>query len=49
MVWNPELVMPWLHSPNSFLAGARPIDVLRLRGPEELIGALNAEYAGSYA
>lgn len=36
----------WLESPNSFLEGARPLDVLRLRGPAPVLEALDAEAWG---
>jgi uncharacterized protein (DUF2384 family) len=38
----------WLHSPNSHL-GARPIDVLRVRGAGSVIDALDAEEEGAFA
>lgn len=39
----------WLHSPNSFLNGATPITWLRQRGAEAVVGAIDAEEAGSFA
>ena len=38
----------WLRSPNSHL-GARPIDVLRVRGAGPVIDALDAEEEGAFA
>lgn len=38
----------WLRSHNAHL-GARPIDVLRLRGAEPVIVAIDAEEQGAYA
>jgi len=38
----------WLESHNAHL-GARPIDVLKLRGPEAVIVAVDAEEQGAYA
>ena len=38
----------WLRSHNAHL-GARPVDVLRLRGAEPVIGAIDAEEQGAYA
>jgi len=49
MLWAPESVLAWLTGANSFLEGATPIDVLRTRGSREVIEALDAELAGSYA
>jgi len=39
----------WLQSANSFLGGARPVDAIRFRGPESVIGALDSGEAGSIA
>lgn len=49
LVWNRSLVKSWMATPNSFLDGGRPVDVLRAHGPSEVIAALDAELAGSYA
>lgn len=49
LVWHPEMVMDWMGAPNAFLDGARPFDVLKLYGPGDVIAAINAESAGSYA
>lgn len=39
----------WLRSGNSFLCGADPLTWLRTRGSEEVVAAIDAEEAGSYA
>lgn len=39
----------WLDSANSFLNGATPLTWLKTRGPDEVIAAIDAEEAGSYA
>lgn len=39
----------WLESANPLLSGATPLTVLRTRGPAEVIAALDAEAADSYA
>lgn len=39
----------WLESANPLLGGATPLAVLESRGPAEVIGALDAEVAGSYS
>lgn len=43
LLWEPEVVRAWLTGPNSFLEGARPIDVLRTRGVGDVLEALEAE------
>ena len=49
LVWEPEVVVDWLESPNAFLAGARPIDVLRTHGPADVVAALDATASGAFA
>lgn len=49
MLWEPDVALAWLVGANAFLAGARPVDVLRTRGSREVIEALDAELAGGYA
>ena len=49
MVWAPEIALAWLRSPNSHLNGAVPLDVLELRGPAEVLDALDAVLSGAYA
>ncbi|MCB0989983.1 MAG: helix-turn-helix domain-containing protein [Acidimicrobiales bacterium] len=39
----------WFMSPNAFLNGATPKDVLQLEGPGRVIDALSSEIAGSFA
>lgn len=48
-LWVPEVAAIWLESSNAHLGGAVPIDVLRLRGPGEVLRAIDAEYEGAYA
>ncbi len=45
----PEDARIWLESANAHLGGATPLTVLETRGPAEVIAALDAEAAGSYA
>ncbi|MBS4102787.1 hypothetical protein [Tsukamurella paurometabola] len=45
-IWAPQVIQDWLVGANSYLGGARPIDVLRLRGPVEVLAALEAARAG---
>lgn len=47
--WEPEVANDWLRTPNGFLRGALPLDVLRARGSAEVIDALKATISGSYA
>lgn len=47
--WDSSIVMDWLNSPNGFLDGAPPLEVLRQRGSAEVIDALRATISGAYA
>jgi uncharacterized protein (DUF2384 family) len=47
--WHPAVVMDWMSTPNGFLGGAPPIDVLLQRGSAEVIDALKATLGGAYA
>lgn len=49
LLWDGESVRTWLTSSNVFLDGATPLDVLQVRGSRDVIDALDAEQAGSYA
>ena len=49
LLWDPGIVPDWLTSANGHLDGARPIDVLKLRGPAEVLEAVAAEASGAYA
>jgi hypothetical protein len=46
---TPEAAHVWLGSANAFLNGATPITWMKARGPEDVIAAIDAEEAGSYA
>jgi hypothetical protein len=48
-VWDAQIVPTWLRSRNGHLNGARPIDVLYLRGGAEVLDALFAEASGAFA
>jgi uncharacterized protein (DUF2384 family) len=48
-VWGETMVAVWLRSRNDFLGGARPIDVLLLDGPDEVLTALEATAAGAFS
>ncbi len=47
-VFNPTLAARWLVGHEPFLGGARPIDVLGLRGATPVIDALDAIACGGY-
>lgn len=49
LLWTPPVVSAWLVGANAFLGGARPIDVVKIRGAEPVIDALDQELAGAYA
>lgn len=49
LVWLPEVVTEWLYGHNSFLGGARPIDVLKTQGSADVVDALDQELSGAYA
>lgn len=48
-VWAAPVAELWLHSANTYLGGARPVDVVELRGPQEVLDALDAITAGAFA
>ena len=45
----PDQVGSWLLGSNAHLGGARPIDVLRLRGPAVVLPAIDALVTGAFA
>jgi Protein of unknown function (DUF2384) len=49
LVWSGDVAFDWLSGPNPHLEGSRPIDVLAIRGPSEVVAALDADNAGAYA
>ncbi len=49
LVWGEEAAVHWLTGHNSYLEGARPIDVLKQRGPAAVLEALDAEMWGGAA
>lgn len=48
-LYEASVAARWLDSPNSFLDGARPMDVLLHEGPGPVIEAVDATIACSYA
>lgn len=49
LVWGGDAPGMWLESPNVFLGGARPLDVLLTDGPTRVLEALEAEMWGGAA
>ncbi|MBG0738661.1 DUF2384 domain-containing protein [Paeniglutamicibacter antarcticus] len=49
LLWPPKVALEWLNGPNSYLDGGRPIDVVKMRGPSQVIEALDAEMSGSFS
>jgi uncharacterized protein (DUF2384 family) len=48
-LWDHEVAELWMQSANAHLGGARPVDVLLLRGPDEVLDALAVTEAGGFA
>jgi len=48
-IWHEEVVLTWLRSPNGYLGGARPINVIVLEGPSEVLDVLDAAASGAFA
>ncbi len=48
-VYDPETADAWLHGTNPFLRNRRPIDVVRAGRLDEVLGAIQAARAGSFA
>ncbi|MBD7994653.1 DUF2384 domain-containing protein [Arthrobacter sp. Sa2CUA1] len=48
MIWSRDAALQWLQGSNSYLDGARPIDVLKTRGSAEVIAALDAAQSGAF-
>jgi uncharacterized protein (DUF2384 family) len=48
-VFNPTLAARWLMGHEPFLGGARPIDVMAIRGAAPVIDALDAIASGGFA
>ncbi len=49
LLFTPEVALDWLTGSNSYLDGARPIEVLKQRGSTEVIEALDAAMQGAYS
>lgn len=46
-IWPADVAREWLTGSEPYLDDARPIDVLRLRGPGEVLDALDAIEQGA--
>ncbi|GAB91017.1 hypothetical protein GORHZ_121_00100 [Gordonia rhizosphera NBRC 16068] len=49
LIWGPDAARVWVTSPNVYLGGALPIDVLRMDGPSRVLEALDGEMWGGAA
>lgn len=49
LVWDESLAADWMRTPNGFLDGATPLEVMEARGAAEVVEAIDAEAAGAYA
>ena len=49
LTWDGSSAVIWMNSSNAHLEGARPVDVLALRGPGPVLEALDADAWGSGA
>lgn len=47
MLYPADVAVDWLTSSNGYLDGARPVDVLKLRGSADVIAALDAAEGGA--
>lgn len=47
LLWEPDVAVVWMESPNAHLEHARPIDVVMARGAGDVLGAIDAELAGA--
>ncbi|HEX8080577.1 MAG TPA: hypothetical protein VF557_10245 [Jatrophihabitans sp.] len=48
MLFPERVAIDWLYSSNSYLDGARPIDVVKTRGSADVIASLDAASAGAF-
>jgi antitoxin Xre/MbcA/ParS-like protein len=49
LVWDQSVAADWLMTPNGFLDGATPLEVVESRGTTEVIEAIEAEGAGAFS
>ena len=50
LLWGDrELVVDWLTGANAYLGGATPLEVIRTRGVNEVVAALDEAASGAYA
>lgn len=49
LIWPRDVALAWMEGTNSYLDGARPIDVLKTRGSSEVIAALDSAMAGNFS
>ena len=49
LVWDQPVARDWLSTPNGFLDGASPLDVIEREGPLPVVEAIEAEASEAYA
>ncbi len=49
LVWDESVARDWLGTPNGFLDGATPLEVIEREGPLPVLEAIDAEASGAYA
>lgn len=49
LLWEPDVALTWLESPNAFLDNARPIDVALTQGAGDVLEAIDAALEGAYS
>lgn len=49
LLWEEPAARVWMDSANAYLGGATPRNVVAIRGPAEVLDALDAALAGAYA
>jgi hypothetical protein len=49
LVWDESVARDWLSTPNGFLDGASPLEVIEREGPLPVVEAIDAEASEAYA
>jgi len=49
LVWDESVARDWLGTPNGFLDGATPLEVIEREGPLPVVEAIDAEASEAYA
>jgi Antitoxin Xre/MbcA/ParS C-terminal toxin-binding domain len=48
MLFRPEVAQIWITSPHAQLSGARPIDVVKIRGAAEVLEIIDGLFQGTF-